>query len=142
MPLLEGSQCSAAYSLRWTMQPAFTLHRSTRRDRQVLRGTEKKWEIVAEGVGAPEPVRLTPEQAKELQEKHQPEVLTSGMNRAKMNTEYSGIDIFKGADTLTEQDAKALNDSISVIAANLLKNLSAHVSGIEVEEGRGERLSA
>lgn len=55
-----------------------TIVYGTRRDRQVLRGTEKKWEIVAEGVGAPEPVRLTPEQAKELQEKHQLKRLTNG----------------------------------------------------------------
>lgn len=53
-----------------------TIVYGTRRDRQVLRGTEKKWEIVAEGVGAPEPVRLTPEQARKLQEKHQLKRLT------------------------------------------------------------------
>lgn len=53
-----------------------TIVYGTRRDRQVLRGTEKKWEIVAEGVGAPEPVRLTPEQARKLQKKHQLTVLT------------------------------------------------------------------
>ena len=99
--------------------------------------SKREWEAPAEGAGAGELTVLTEKQAKELQEKHQPEVLTSGRNRAKMNTEYSGIDLFKGADTLTEQDAKALNDSISVIPDNLLKKLSAHVSGIEVEEGRG-----
>lgn len=55
-----------------------TIVYDTRRDRQVLRGTEKKWEIVAEGVGAPEPVRLTPEQARKLQEKHQLKRLTNG----------------------------------------------------------------
>ena len=37
--------------------------------RQVLRGTTKKWEVVAEGAGAPEPIRLTAEQAKRLQAK-------------------------------------------------------------------------
>ncbi len=44
----------------------------------MLRGTEKKWKVVAEGAGAPEPVRLTPEQAKKLQEKHQLKRLTNG----------------------------------------------------------------
>lgn len=55
-----------------------TIVYGTRRDRQVLRGTEKKWEIVAEGAGAPEPVRLTPEQARKLQEKKRRKVLTKG----------------------------------------------------------------
>ena len=55
-----------------------TIVYGTRRDRQVLRGTEKKWEIVAEGAGAPEPVRLTPEQAQKLQEEHQLKRLTNG----------------------------------------------------------------
>ena len=41
-----------------------TIVYGTRRDRQVLRGTEKKWEIVAEGAGAGEPVVLTKEQAR------------------------------------------------------------------------------
>ena len=59
-----------------------TIVYGTRRDRQVLRGTEKKWEIVAEGAGAPEPVRLTPEQARKLQEKHQLTVLTGGQKPA------------------------------------------------------------
>lgn len=63
-----------------------TIVYSTRRDRQVLRGTEKKWEIVAEGVGAPEPVRLTPEQARKLQEKHQLKRLTKSAESGKMFT--------------------------------------------------------
>lgn len=64
-----------------------TIVYGTRRDRQVLRGTEKKWEIVAEGVGAPEPVRLTPEQARKLQAKKQLNYLTGGVKHGKLNVE-------------------------------------------------------
>lgn len=69
-----------------------TIVYGTRRDRQVLRGTEKKWEIVAEGAGAPEPVRLTPEQARKLQEKHQLTVLTKPAESGTI-TERRGIRI-------------------------------------------------
>ncbi len=74
-----------------------TIVYGTRRDRQVLRGTEKKWEIVAEGAGAPEPVRLTPEQARKLQEKHQLKRLTNGKKHDKIEL---GINLFDTSDEL------------------------------------------
>lgn len=66
----------------------------TRRNRQVLRGTEKKWEVVADGVGAPEPVRLTPEQAAKLQEKHLPKVLTKGTKNVTIKAEGTPEELF------------------------------------------------
>lgn len=121
----------------------------TRKGVQRLGGSTKKWEPL-EDVGAPEPTRLTAEQAAEREAQHpviafspeqakslQESVLTNGANRAKMGVEYDSIELFKGADALTEQDAKTLDDAISVIPANLLQKLSEHVASIEIVEGRG-----
>ncbi len=40
--------------------------------------SKKKWEVPAEGAGAPKPTILTPAQGRALQEKHRPTVLTRG----------------------------------------------------------------
>lgn len=53
----------------------------TRKGVQRLGGSTKKWEPLRDA-GAPEPVRFTPEQAAELEAKHQPEVLTGGQKPA------------------------------------------------------------
>ena len=83
-----------------------TIVYGTRRDRQVLRGTEKKWEIVAEGAGAPEPVRLTPEQARKLQEKHQLKRLTNGEKHDIMNIRLDDIKTAVTGSPISEEVAE------------------------------------
>lgn len=83
-----------------------TIVYGTRRDRQVLRGTEKKWEIAAEGVGAPEPVRLTPEQARKLQDKHQLKRLTNGEKHDIMNIRLDDIKTAVTGSPISEEVAE------------------------------------
>lgn len=96
-----------------------TIVYGTRRDRQVLRGTEKKWEIVAEGAGAPEPVRLTPEQARKLQEKHQLTVLTKPAESGTIETRNMANGMRRSPMIpLTDADKKHLQEEIVAIGAD------------------------
>lgn len=88
--------------------------------------------------GAGEPVRLTRQQAAEIQAKNQPSILTNGKNSGKMESRELESIIRAKDGTEVSKDVKAsIENTISVIPEQLRKRLEEYVPEIIIEEGRG-----
>ena len=68
--------------------------------------SKREWEAPEPGAGAPEPVRLTPEQARELQEKHQLKRLTNGEKHDIMNIRLDDIKTAVTGSPISEEVAE------------------------------------
>ena len=97
--------------------------------------SKREWEAPEPGSGAGDRVVFTAEQARELEEKHQLEVLTTGRKHGTMEL-LDSIELFHGSDAISGDQKKTIEEALAPIPEKLLQQLSEFVKGIQIEDGR------
>lgn len=97
--------------------------------------SKRTWEAPEPGAGAGDTVVFTAEQARELEAKHLPEVLTKGGEHGTMEL-LDSIELFHGSDAISGDQKKTIEEALAPIPEKLLQQLSEFVKEIQIEDGR------